>query len=189
MRADTDPTRPKTSRRTRSILIAALAAVIVLVAGTAYGVSQTQSPTLHACSAKSTGALRLVAPGSKCKSKEIPVFWNVQGPRGNNGTSGVSGYQLVHNDLILEDGNSGAQGNASVDCPTGTTALGGGGAILSGDEGPNVSSPEDITYTAPLDDARGWQVGWKVDYGSSGTTTYGLRVRVYATCAVVANAQ
>jgi hypothetical protein len=193
MRADHASNHPRGSRRNRAVLIAALAGVLVLVTGTAYGVSQSQSqsPTLHACSAKSTGALRLVAAGSKCKSSEKTVYWNVQGPRGlkgspgSDGTDGVSNYKFVHEDEAIDDGFFSAQNNLSVPCPDGTTVLGGGGGFRTQGSGPNVTDTEIITYSTPLDDASGWQIGYRVDYGDSGTSTSGLSVRVYAICGAV----
>lgn len=50
----------------------------------------TGGTQISACKAKSGGALRV---SSTCKSSEIPLTWNVQGPQGEMGQRGLQGLQ------------------------------------------------------------------------------------------------
>jgi hypothetical protein len=49
--------------------------------------------TIYACRTKSTGVLRVPAPGTSCKSDEQPLQWNVRGPAGPPGPTGAQGQQ------------------------------------------------------------------------------------------------
>jgi hypothetical protein len=97
----------------------------------------------------------------------------VQGIQGLQGTPGMSNYTVVTNTNSL----SGNEIGATVGCPSGTKALGGGGAVLSGT---SAVGPF-LTNSQP---ANG---GWLVSYQLADTGTSGLSVEVYAICATVAS--
>jgi type VI secretion system secreted protein Hcp len=46
---------------------------------------------IKACVEKRGGETRLVPPGRPCRDNEIAVFWNVEGPRGEQGPAGARG--------------------------------------------------------------------------------------------------
>ena len=96
-----------------------------------------------------------------------------QGIQGLQGTPGLSGYTVVTNTNSASANELGA----TVGCPSGTHALGGGGDVLSGtsDVGPflNTSRP-----------ANG---GWLVSYSMAAAGNFPLSVEVFAICATVAS--
>jgi hypothetical protein len=66
---------------------------------------------------------------------------------------------------------------ASVPCPSGTKALGGGGAVLSG-----------TSALGPfLTDSQPANGGWLVSYQLATASTLSLSVEVYAICATAAS--
>ena len=98
----------------------------------------------------------------------------VQGIQGIQGTPGTSGYTVVTNT------NSSASANqigASVPCPSGTKALGGGGAVLSGTS----------AFGPFLTDSHPGNGGWLVSYQLDVSGTSSLSVQVYAICATAAS--
>ncbi len=48
---------------------------------------------INACRSKSTGTLRVPAPGTSCKGDEQPLQWNVRGVAGPAGPVGAAGAQ------------------------------------------------------------------------------------------------
>ena len=97
----------------------------------------------------------------------------MQGIQGLQGTRGVSGYTVVTN----TNSASANQIGASVACPSGTSALGGGGSVLSGtsDIGPFLETSEP---------ANG---GWLISYTMAAAGNLSLSVKVWAICAKVAS--
>jgi hypothetical protein len=93
------------------------------------------------------------------------------GAAGRQGQPGTSGYTVVTATNSLNGNNIGA----SVSCPSGTQAFGGGGVVLSGtsDFGPFM------TDSLP---ANG---GWLVRYTMGAAGNFNLSVEVYAICAKV----
>jgi len=105
------------------LLFAALGAAAMLVVGSvAWATVPDGGGVIHAC--LKNGAVRIVDTdaGQSCKASEQPLDWNVAGQPGAPG--GVSGYQLRTGDPVTLE--PGASGEASVSCPEGTRALGGG---------------------------------------------------------------
>jgi hypothetical protein len=73
----------------------AFVALFVALGGTSYAVTSTSLVSSHgaisACVNKKTGALHLVASGSKCHGKRELVTWNQQGVAGVAGAAGSAG--------------------------------------------------------------------------------------------------
>ncbi|MEY4323219.1 MAG: hypothetical protein RL410_1000 [Actinomycetota bacterium] len=72
------------------IAVAAVAAM-ALAFGAIQISNATTSPTYNACANKKSGALRLLAAGKKCTSKETKITWNQRGPQGAQGIQGAPG--------------------------------------------------------------------------------------------------
>jgi hypothetical protein len=96
-----------------------------------------------------------------------------QGKTGPQGPPGVSSYSVVTNTTTGYANNL----SASVSCPSGTDAFGGGGNVLSG-----------ITYYGPfLYSSYPTNGGWYVSYSMGIAGNYNLTVEVYAMCAKVSS--
>jgi hypothetical protein len=88
--------------RGRAAAVAALAAAALVGAtGVAYATGGLSDGVIHGCYKISGGDLRV---GSDCTSKEKPLAWNVQGPKGDTGARGAKGD-------TGDDGQRGARGN------------------------------------------------------------------------------
>lgn len=82
------PTRP----RWPSLIIGAVLGAAVAVSGTALaGTLSASSTVIHACYARSGGALRYVRAGTRCRSSEKALSWDQTGPRGLRGLVGSQG--------------------------------------------------------------------------------------------------
>ena len=97
----------------------------------------------------------------------------VQGVQGTPGAPGLSGYTVVTNTQTAATPVSGI--GATVSCPFGTKALGGGGHVLSGTTG----------FGPYLTDSYPTNGGWLVEYVMTAGSTL-LSVEVYAICSGVA---
>lgn len=97
-------------------IIPAAVTVVVVVAGAAYATIPSAGGVLHGCFKHVTGALRLVEENETCASKERPISWNVQGPKGDTGPQGPQGAQ----------GPVGPQGPAGPQGPGGPPGPAGG---------------------------------------------------------------
>jgi hypothetical protein len=90
------------------------------------------------------GELRVVSDPAACRTNELPISWNAQGPKGDKGdkgdpglpgaqgvqgpegpagTPGVSGYEVVYESRILDFTND---KTAIAYCPAGKNVIGGG---------------------------------------------------------------
>jgi hypothetical protein len=94
-----------------------------------------------------------------------------KGNAGPPGTPGMSDYKVVTSTNSAFANNIGA----SVNCPSGTQALGGGGEVLSG-----------TSAFGPFEDGS-WpdNGGWLVEYQMGASGNFSLSVKVYAICAKV----
>jgi hypothetical protein len=63
-------------------------AVVFWVAVDSYAATPS---VIEACYAKSTGAVRIVVNSAGCKSGEVAISWNQQGPQGPMGSTGPAG--------------------------------------------------------------------------------------------------
>ena len=76
----------------KTILWAAAAAVVFVVAGSAVGASADDPPSvIYACKHPSGGWLRQVAGPAGCRRRETPVTWSIEGPKGDPGQDGAPG--------------------------------------------------------------------------------------------------
>ena len=73
-------------------VVAALALGLAGVAGAGLDAFLSDD-VIYACRTKSTGVLRVPAPGASCKSDEQSLQWNVRGPAGPPGPTGAQGPQ------------------------------------------------------------------------------------------------
>ena len=92
----------------RRRLLAILVGCALLITGsTASGADLAQ---IYGCAADSGGALRIVPAGTRCKSTETKLVWNVQGPRGPRGNEGERGPR----GLIGPEGDRGPRGYPGI---------------------------------------------------------------------------
>lgn len=117
-------------------------AVAVLVLGLAAGVAGAGLDALlgdeviSACRNKSTGVLRVPAPGLSCKGDEQPLQWNVRGPAGPVGQTGPTGPQGAAGiqgpvGPAGERGASGATGPQGPPGPVSVSTLAGTGCATA----------------------------------------------------------
>ncbi len=81
-----------------SLRTAALAVLVLALAAGAAGAALRAAladDVISACRNKSTGVLRVPAPGSSCKGDETPLQWNVRGVAGPMGPTGPAGPASV----------------------------------------------------------------------------------------------
>jgi hypothetical protein len=52
--------------------------------------ADSSTESINACYSQTSGALRRVASASECRTSEVFVTWNIQGPQGVPGDSGIS---------------------------------------------------------------------------------------------------
>jgi type VI secretion system secreted protein Hcp len=134
--------------RGRTIAIAA-ACVAIAAVGATYALAEGgSSNTLNAC-AKKEGQLRLVPAGTTCKPDETAVEWNVQGPKGDPGSTGAQGPK----------GDQGPPGAPAGDPPfTGTMAITGQG-FPGSSEPPTAIIAVSHEIVSPRDAASGLPTG------------------------------
>lgn len=76
----------------KTILLAALAATVSVVAGVALAASSGEGTnTIYGCKHPSGGWLRQVAGPDGCRRRETPLSWNIEGPKGEPGAPGPAG--------------------------------------------------------------------------------------------------
>jgi type VI secretion system Hcp family effector len=93
-----------------------------LVAAQSLESSHHQSPNvIKACVEKRGGETRIVAPGFPCRSNEMAVFWNVEGPAGAPGLPGAPGAPGPKGATGAPgvDGQDGRDGKDGRDCKGG----------------------------------------------------------------------
>src|SRR5262245_21538904 len=85
------------ARKLRAVCVAAaLAAAVTAGALAADGGEDHRakpgaSDVITACRHFPTGLLRVVDRPTQCRRREIPIVWNVQGPKGEPGPAGAAG--------------------------------------------------------------------------------------------------
>ena len=79
-------------RRTSSYLLLAAILLSVLFAVLTTAQAQTNN-TIYACYDKTNGNLRKVNSPADCRTSEVAVAWNIQGPKGDKGDKGDQGIQ------------------------------------------------------------------------------------------------
>lgn len=175
--------------RTQRVAAACIGVSTVAVAMTGVAMAATDGAnTIHACAAKSGGALRM---SGHCTSQEHGVTWNVTGPRGPKGQRGprgargatgkpgapgqpgqpgLSGYTEVQNSFGDDSTVDSGEVTDTVHCPAGTDVVGGGFQNLDG-------TAIDVRTDGPTDVTDGTQ-GWQLVY----ETSENWRVVVTAYC-------
>ena len=139
---------------------AVLGAAATLVVGSIAWASIPDSEgAIHACVKNGVPRIVDTDAGEACKPAEQPLTWNQAGQPG-----ALSGYQLRTGDAVTLD--PGTSGEASVSCPDGTRALGGG---YIGD--PDVQ----VTNVIPAGGGTVWSAA---GINRSATQTAFLRARV-----------
>jgi hypothetical protein len=194
-------------------------AATVAVGGAAYASIPDAGGVIHGCYTASSGNLQLATSATAgCHPGQSAISWNQTGPQGPQGSqgiqgppglpgtdgtngavgaagstgqqgspglNGVSGYQTVT--LVTDGLNAGDA--ASVSCPVGTQAFGGGGEITA-----DVNGGAYVAGGAPKIGG----VGWEVEIGAHftddqilsvangndiSTTSNSISVQVWAICA------
>ncbi len=126
---------------------------LLLVAALSAGIARATIPdaagTIHACSKRQNGQLRVVKAAGDCLKSEAPLDWRqvgpvgsqgLQGPQGNQGQlgtqgdSGSDGLGVTGHQIVTDTGTTTQQGNeaygsAAAVCPQFTTLVGGGYAL------------------------------------------------------------
>ncbi len=78
-----------------SLLVAGLGGALVVNVSAASGqasmLGAVTAGEVTACAKRTTGALRLLKPGRKCKKSEVRLTWSVTGPQGATGPQGPAG--------------------------------------------------------------------------------------------------
>lgn len=102
----------------RSAVIATVSAGLLMAAGVSYASIPAVDGTIDGCYASKGGALRIVDADDTCKSQELRVSWNRQGPQGEVGPQGPQGE---HGEQGLQgiQGASGPEGPAGPAGPAG----------------------------------------------------------------------
>ncbi len=81
----------------RSTRIATVAVVALIAAGAAVAADATglvgADGVVHGCYQGEQGMLRVVAAGDECRTSELAIRWNEQGPQGEPGPAGLQGQQ------------------------------------------------------------------------------------------------
>ena len=99
-------------RLNASSVVVGLAIGALAAGGITYAAANTGGTTINACQSKSTGALRVLSSGV-CKSTEVAISWNSQGPQGPQGDAGAPGVT----------GAQGIQGDVGPQGPAGRDGL------------------------------------------------------------------
>jgi hypothetical protein len=80
----------------RKLLLVLVAAGMAVAAGVAYATIPDGEGAIHACYAKSGGALRVFDDSvTNCKASETSLAWNVVGPEGPPGPAGADSTRTV----------------------------------------------------------------------------------------------
>lgn len=94
--------------------------------------AQEAAPVIHGCYNRTNGIVRVIDPAAEsCRTGEIQISWNMQGPMGPQGPQGVAGPQGPRGDT----GSTGATGATGAQGPQGPKGdTGATGAV--GPQGP-----------------------------------------------------
>jgi hypothetical protein len=141
--------------------VALVTALVVALAcgGAALAVGGSAADTIKGCYKKSTGDLRVLKSGASCKSSELAISWNKDGPKGAAGAPGAKGA----------DGAPGAKGDTGATGPQGEPGAKGadGAAGAKGDTG--AAGANGDTGAAGANGDTG-AAGAKGDTGATGAT-------------------
>lgn len=116
----------------RIFVIALLALAAVAATSSVYAAIPSANGTISACKDQK-GALKVIdaESGQVCNGSQQLLTWNQQGPAGQPGQDGVSGYETVHTESNMD---SSGDKTLWAYCPSGKKTLGGGAGVY----GPTV---------------------------------------------------
>jgi hypothetical protein len=125
-----------------ALVVSTLGLVVALSATSYAAFTLPNNGVIHGCYQKTTGNLRVLAAGKKCRTSEKEITWNQTGPRGLRGVKGDKGDQGPQG----IPGSQGPQGpgatTISTTLPTGTTGtiatLSNGMLVIAGCTGGRV---------------------------------------------------
>ena len=78
-------------RKPSPATIVGLAALVLAMGGLAMAAIPGRDGVIHGCDNKKTGALRVLAHGTRCGRGEAKIAWNRNGQRGTRGAAGAPG--------------------------------------------------------------------------------------------------
>jgi hypothetical protein len=102
-----------------------LVACVIVAMGTSFAAASSKGSdsddVIHACYGRYSGLLRIVEPGRRCFSFELPISWNQAGAPGPVGATGADGEDGVDgvDGVDGEDGAPGLQGPPGPQGPQG----------------------------------------------------------------------
>ena len=149
------------AERRRALRAAAAATVVLAVLAGAAGAALDAAladDVISACRSKTTGVLRVPAPGTSCKSDEQALQWNVRGVPGPAGPVGPAGAQ----------GPAGVSGPAGPAGPPGVTGA-------TGPQGPMGPSSVDALRNSTCTTAAGLFGTLRVSTAPDGAVTFSCR--------------
>ena len=181
--------RPRISAPSVALLVAVT--VVAVGAGGFAVAAGTSSGEIKGCSAKKTGALRVITKG-KCKRTERTVKWNKQGPAGPAGAAGATTVTVRTATLSVPYGNCNrpfssapymcrGEGTATASCEPGERATGGGYGKST-----DAAALADVVENGPAQTTgtpTGWTVSMNVSTSSNSATPAPGEVPVRVLCA------
>ncbi|MFZ1879569.1 MAG: hypothetical protein WAU41_05330 [Gaiellaceae bacterium] len=170
-------------RLSKKVVLGATALIVLLGASVAEATIPDSGGTIHGCYKNVGGDLRVIDPGTgvACSPSETSLGWSqtgakgltglqgaqgVAGAQGAPGPDGVADYQIVTAQATTAvEGSGAAMAFVGADCPTGTTATGGGFQI---------PASANVTPVNSSSDGQAWLV--------EATGDAGVIVKVFAVC-------
>ena len=167
-----------------------LAGVLVAAAigaGIAWATIPDAGGVIHGCYKKKSGALRVIEDTALCNAKsEQSLQWNQTGPQGPKGDQSYS-FSTVEAVATLTATPANKDNLvASVQCPTGSYATGGGSYIQA-----HVTPYYHLRYSRPAafgppgDPPRGWEVAYA--YNGNFIDETDIQITAYAVCATASS--
>jgi len=113
----------KSLSRNNRVLVVLGVVVLLLIAGAAIALAQSDGQ-IYACVAKD-GTLRIVPGADQCKRNETLLTWNIRGPQGPQGETGLQGPKGDQGlqGIQGEQGLQGPQGDQGLQGPQGDQGL------------------------------------------------------------------
>jgi hypothetical protein len=113
--------------------------------------------TIQACYQKENGQLRILKTG-RCRPSELPLSWNMQGPKGDKGDKGDMGDPGVSG-LMRKDSSSPNSSDSHQEafalCPPGKHVVGGGAQVFF-HETKTIMGPVAVKTSYPSQAMNGW---------------------------------
>lgn len=160
----------------KTLVLAAALALGAGAVGIGYAAIPAANGTISACK-DNKGALKVIdaEAGQSCASKQQLLTWNQQGPAGPQGTTGISGLQIVSADKSAPFAASSA--TAEAFCPPGKQVIAGGGSLNA------AGAPVAATASYPVN---GVQDSWRFQaIEMVPNSNVGWNVHAHAICAYV----